>query len=175
LDTEVSDLFSEELPAPKARGPLPRNPVSGEAERERPEWFEELQQQIMDRASMYGTEAEDPASPHFQTATAAALWLERVQNEVKMWADFSLAQVGPFLPRRRTEGWKAVADVDVWGPWFDAIAPLVVFDAAIRDGERRIQAMSDTPDQLAARRLEQTTTAAEQSRKRLEESRVVNG
>lgn len=166
----------EELAAhPKGDPPLPFSAQSSEAERGSPEWFEALRQQILDRASMYGDEAEDETSPHFQNATAASLWLERVQDELAMWTNFSLAQVGPFLPQRRTEGWKAIGDVDVWGPWVDAIGPLVVFDAAVRDGTRRLEAMNDKPDEIATRRLAKTALVAEQSRKRFEGLRAVNG
>jgi excisionase family DNA binding protein len=163
----------EELASrPKGDAPLPSSSQSGEAERGRPEWFEALREQIMARAEKYGDEAADEASPHFRNATAASLWLERVQDELAMWSDFSLGQVAPFLPRRRFSGWKAIGDVGVWGPWLDAIGPLVCFDAAVRDGERRLAAMNDTPDEIATRRLEKTTALAEQSRKRFEELRA---
>jgi transcriptional regulator with XRE-family HTH domain len=156
MGVEVADFF------PKSEPSLFDN---GE-QRRRPEGIQALQDQIMARASMYGDEAEDESSPHFQNATAAALWLERVQNEMAMWTDFSLKQVGPFLPRRRFSGWKAIGDVATWGSWFDA---------AVRDGERRIASMRDKPDDLAARRLEKAKTAGQEARERLEELRIVNG
>ncbi len=163
MGTEVADFFPKVGPSLLDAG-----------EQRRPEWFEALQGQIMDRAVMYGEEAEDENSPHFKNATVATLWLERVADELAMWADFSLTQVGPFLPRRRFSGWKAIGDVGVWGPWFDAIGPLVIFDAAVRDGERRIKAMNDKPDEIATRRLEKAAAAAGESRKRFEELLAVN-
>ncbi len=172
---ELRKVSAEELTArPKGDTPLPSSSQSGEAERGRPEWFEALREQILDRASMYGDEAEDPASPHFQNATAATLWLERVRNELAMWSDFSLVQVAPFLPRRRFSGWKAIGDVGVWGPWLDAIGPLVCFDAAVRDGERRLAAMNDTPDEIAALRLAKADAAVDEARARLEDLRTAH-
>jgi transcriptional regulator with XRE-family HTH domain len=172
---ELRKVSAEELASrPKGGTPLPSSSQSGEAERGRPEWFEALREQIMARAEKYGDEAADEASPHFQNATAASLWLERVQDELAMWSDFSLGQVAPFLPRRRFSGWKAIGDVGVWGPWLDAIGPLVCFDAASRDGERRLAAMSDVPDEIALKRLEKATTAADEARARLEDLRSAN-
>lgn len=172
LDMTVEQLVEEPALAGKAEAPEvgPSN-----AEQRLPHWLEALQEQIMSRADKHGDEVEDENSPHFASANAATLWLAQVEDELAMWQDFSLKQTVPFLPERRTEGWRAILDVDVWGPWFEAISPLIIFDAVIRDAKRRIEGMQDKPDELAVRRLEKATTAADESRARVEELRRAAG
>jgi len=161
LEVEVGDFF------PKAEAPLPFSPDEGDAQRRFAKVDELAAEYLVGRAEKHDAEVTDPNSPHFANATAAALWLAGVEDERAAWLDWL------------RDLWEITApsgDLDagirqVVVRWLEAMATLAAFDLVETRAEERIKAMSDTPDELAARRLEAATAAAKASRKRLEDQR----
>jgi len=173
LDVDISDFFEpEEMDAhPKARGPLPRNPVSGEAERRLNQVPETLGSYIFGRVERHEAELESIDSPHFRTATSAALWLAGVEEEAAAWTEWALAEAAKIMPAPRTGS----AVLDLADAFFDAMEVmgfLIAFDGLKRMAEARLDAMHDAPDELASLRLQKADAAVDKARERLEELRA---
>ena len=147
LEVDVADLF------PKGQAPLP----DFEDERRFAEAFELLERRLERRTR----QVEDPEDPHFRDATAAANWLADVEeeaDEILQWlAAHSEALVGT---------WDDLAEVTAIG---------LTADNPAWHGRRRLSEMNARPDELAARRLEKATAAAEESRERLRELARASG
>jgi len=99
------------------------------------------------------------------------LWLAGVEEEAAAWSDWALKEAINIMPTPRSEGSIVLHFIDAVGNAFEIMGFILSFDGIKRRAEKRIQAMSDLPDELAARRLEKATAAAEESRERLEEWR----
>jgi transcriptional regulator with XRE-family HTH domain len=123
---------------------------------------------IEHRVKAYEEELEDSNSPHFRTATAAALWAETLQREANMLAGLGLEEVRPYFKNTRhrsseERGWAAV----------EALKHIARRRSAFKDllmrADERIAAMHDSPDVLAQKRLEQAQKEAEESKRQFEE------
>ncbi len=147
--------------------PERRNPEPSDAQRRLAKVDELAAEYLVGRAEKHDVEVTDPNSPHFANATAAALWLAGVEDERTAWLDWLRDLWEITMPSGDLgAGMKQVVD-----RWFAALGTLAAFDLVETRAEERIRAMNDTPDELAARRLEVATTAAEASMKRLEDRR----
>ena len=171
---ELRKVSPEELTArPKVQAslwpeeePERRNPEPSEAELETVNKL--AAEYLVGRAEKHDAEVADPNSPHFANATAAALWLAGVEDERAAWLDWWAELQEVTTPAREDFGAAVATTAE---QWLLALGAVLAFDLLTNRTEERIKAMNDTPDQLAARRLEVATAAAEASRKRLEDQR----
>lgn len=128
-----------------------------------------LRAYMLKRAEEYDREMRDPKSLHFRTATAATLWLADLYREMRDWCVWVYVNrselLPPFEEGTNPEFWRAAL--------YAYLSPLMAFQTIRKQAERRIAEMADTPDELAARRLEATRETAEQARRRLESARDV--
>jgi transcriptional regulator with XRE-family HTH domain len=164
LGVEVRDLF------PLGQAPLPDPPGTSEAEERLAKVPEVLGDYIMSRMEDYEAELEAPDSPHFRTATSATLWLADLEKEVAAWTDWIVNEAVKIMPLPRSEAMVA-ALIDVFGNAFQVVGFMLSFYGLKEEAEKRIKAMNDLPDDLAARRLEKAAAEAEASMERLEEFR----
>jgi len=123
---------------------------------------------IEHRVKVYEEELEDPHSPHFRTATAAALWAETLQREANMLARLGLEEVRPYLKdisRMSIEerGWAAVVALKHIGKRRSAFKDLLM------RADERIMAMRDQPDAVAQKRLEKAQQGAEENQRQIKE------
>ncbi len=167
LGIGLADLLEDD--SPKVEPPLPFSSAPSEAQQRLAKVPEKLGEYITTRAKTHAAELEDENSPHFRNATAAALWLAGVEREIDAWCSWVAKTVPGIMPTRD------VGDLDKFvGAVRDAFAVVgarLTFADVRREARRRIEAMNDAPDALAARRLEVATAAAEASRKQLEDQR----
>lgn len=148
-----------------------RPPASGEAEQRLANVPGALGDYIIARAEAHQQELENPESPHFRTATAAALWLSGVNEEARMWSEWVQEHTATLAPP--TEGF---FDPETWGYAFELTFSLLPFYGVADEAEERIARMNDAPDELARKRLEKATEEARPGRERAEElQRVANG
>lgn len=105
-------------------------------------------------------EVNDPTSPHFRNATVAALWVARTRDDAN---DF-IGWLADWLQehREKIESWDDLEEI------LRLFLASLSLDNPADFGERRLQEMSDSPDEVAARRLQRATAEAEESRERLE-------
>jgi transcriptional regulator with XRE-family HTH domain len=120
------------------------------------------------RVKAYEEELEDPHSPHFRTATAAALWAETLQREANMLARLGLEEVRPYLKnisRMSIEerGWAAVVTLKHIGRRRSA------FENLLMRANELIAAMHDQPDVVAQKRLEKAQQRAEENQRQINE------
>ena len=148
--------------------PERRNPEPSDAQRRFAKVDELAAEYLVGRAEKHDAEVADPNSPHFANATAAALWLAGVEDERAAWLDWWAELQEVTTPAREDFGAAVATTAE---QWLLALGAVLAFDLLTNRTEERIKAMNDTPDQLAARRLEVATAAAEASRKRLEDQR----
>jgi transcriptional regulator with XRE-family HTH domain len=159
LGVEVADFF------PKARSSSPE-PSLFNGDDEQPSVVVDGIVGLLERwHARRLKEVNDPASLHFRDPTSAALWVADAREEAN---DFCL-----FLSEWGQE------NLDAFRSVWDAVhlfgAGLVLDNPAIA-GEMRLGEMADKPDELAARRMERATAAAEESARRLDELReAANG
>jgi transcriptional regulator with XRE-family HTH domain len=155
LRAEVADLF------PKAQAPLP-NLFDGQRRSVPTDAVFGLLERWHARRM---AEVDDPSSPHFRDASAAALWIADARNEAQDFCE-ALAEVIASLPKT-PEGLNETLRLFGFGLALDSPAEL---------GEMRLQEMADKPDDLAARRLKRATAEAQASMKRLQElGKAANG
>ena len=162
LGVEVSALFPK-----KAQAPLPEFDQDQEQRRSVPE---ALSSYLRRRAKSLEAELTDENSPHFETATAATVWVAGVQLEAKDWADWVAAEASVLIPFGG-----GLWDPDTWRDAFEVTGHLLTFHAITRKAERRIAAMTDQPDDLAQKRLEKNRREAQESERRLQELRAASG
>jgi transcriptional regulator with XRE-family HTH domain len=155
LSCEVSDLF------PKTEEPLP---FSEEVEQRLSGVPEALSKYILERAETHEREIEDPESPHFRTATTAALWLTAVSEEARQWSDWAFGHLNTLMPPKT-----GPLDPQNWAYTFSIVGALVAFDGVVDDAEKRIAQMNDKPDELARKRLEKATAEAQEGMRRVED------
>ena len=155
LGVEVADLF------PKAAEPLP---FSSEVEQRLSAVPDALQEYILGRVDKHEREIKDPQSPHFRTATAAALWLAEVNEEIRMWSDWLIEHMPVLQPPI-----KSLMDRDAWTYVFHVGGLVLTFYALSGAAEERMAAMDSTPDELARKRLEKAATGARESVQRVQE------
>jgi transcriptional regulator with XRE-family HTH domain len=158
--------------APKANAPPSSEPSFGDvlAEERRADILDALQAYTTRRARAHNAELQDRNSPHFKNATAATLWVEFVRKEGTMWSNWALEHASALMPRNG-----GLFDVSAWRSALKVLGTLADFHQIARNAERRIQAMSDQPDELAQRRAEETRSEAEESEQRLRELQSANG
>jgi|SRR5829696_2741190 transcriptional regulator with XRE-family HTH domain len=154
LGVEVADFF------PKAEAPLP---FTEQVEQRFSAVPEALSKYILERAETHEREIEDPESPHFRTATAAALWLTAVNEEARQWSDWALGHLTTLMPP--TAG---PLDPQNWAYTFYILGGLVALDGVVDEAEKRIARMNDKPDELARKRLEKATAEAQEGLRRVE-------
>jgi len=147
--------------------PERRNPEPSDAPRRLAKVDELAAEYLVGRAEKHDEEVTDPNSPHFANATAAALWLAGVEDERTAWLDWLRDLWEITMP----SGDLGASMKQVVDRWLAGLGTLAAFDLVETRAEERIRAMNDTPDELAARRLEVSTAAREASMKRLEEHR----
>jgi len=169
LGVEVGDFF------PKVQAslwleeePERRNPEPSDAQRRLAKVDELAAEYLVGRAEKHDEEVTDPNSPHFANATAAALWLAGVEDELAAWLDWREELQGVTMPVGEDFGATAGAIVE---RFLVALGAVLAFDQLTNRAEERIKAMNDTPDELAARRLEDSAAAVEERKKRLEDPR----
>ena len=155
LGVEVADLF------PKVAEPLP---FSSEVEQRLSAVPDALQDYILSRVDKHEREIKDPQSLHFRTATAAALWLAEVNEEVRMWSDWVIEHMLVLQPPA-----KSLMDPDAWTYPFHVAGLVLTFYALSDAAEGRMAAMDSTPDELARKRLEKATAEARESVQRVQE------
>lgn len=66
-------------------------------------------------------------------------------------------------------------DVQLWQNTFKVTGYVLAFHLLADRAERRVKKMADKPDELAQKRLDKATTAAEESQKRLDALMAANG
>lgn len=160
FDLEVADLF------PKAEEPLPF-----EEERQRLSNVPDaLEAYMRARGEKHEQEVEDPESLHFRTATAGALWIAEVREEATQWGEWVAEWAQKIMPP--TQGF---FDVQLWQNTFKVTGYVLAFHLLADRAERRVKKMADKPDELAQKRLDKATTAAEESQKRLDALMAANG
>jgi transcriptional regulator with XRE-family HTH domain len=179
LGVKVTDLLAEESTLPKVSAPPSftveeerRSELSRGGVPDRPEPLEDLLHSIPEalggyinkRAEKHEREADDPQSPHFRTATTAALWLSEVNEEARQWSDWVIDRADALVPPT-LGSW----DPRTWQYIFQLLGALIVFDGAAMTAQERIAQMRDKPDELASKRLEKATAEAKESRRRVEE------
>ena len=123
---------------------------------------------IEHRVKAYEEELEDPHSPHFRTATAAALWAETLQREANMLARLGLEEVRPYLKNIsrmsiEEQGWAAVVALKHIGRRRSAFKDLLM------RADERIVAMRDQPDAVAQKRLEKAQQGAKENQRQIKE------
>jgi transcriptional regulator with XRE-family HTH domain len=155
LRCEVSDLF------PKAEEPLP---FSEEVDQPLSAVPKALSTYILERAETHEREIEDLESPHFRTATTAALWLTAVNEEARQWSDWAFGHLTILMPP--TAG---PFDPQNWAYTFSILGGLAAFDGVVDEAEKRIAQMNDKPDELARKRLEKATADAQEGMRRVED------
>jgi transcriptional regulator with XRE-family HTH domain len=153
LGVKVTDLLAEESTLPKVSLEDLLHSIP-----------EALGGYINKRAEKHEREADDPQSPHFRTATTAALWLSEVNEEARQWSDWVIDRADALVPPT-LGGW----DPRTWQYIFQLLGALIVFDGAAMTAQERIAQMRDKPDELASKRLEKATAEAKESRRRVEE------
>ncbi len=160
LKVEVADLF------PKAEEPLPFE----EERRRLSNVPDALEAYMKARGEKHEQEMQEPGSLHFKTATAGALWVASVREEATMWSDW-VAEWGPkIMPP--TEG---IFDMRYWADTLQIMGYVLAFHLLADKAERRIKRMADKPDELAQKRLDKATIAAEASQKRLDALMAASG
>ena len=147
--------------------PERRNPEPSDAPRRLAKVDELAAEYLVGRAEKHDEEVTDPNSPHFANATAAALWLAGVEDERTAWLDWLRDLWEITMP----SGDLGASMKQVVDRWLAGLGTLAAFDLVETRAEERIRAMNDTPDELAARRLEVAHAAREASMKRLEDQR----
>jgi transcriptional regulator with XRE-family HTH domain len=170
LGITVSRLLEDDSP----KGLEPPLPFSSEAERRLTQAPEVLGAYILGRMERHEADLYADDSPHFRTATSATLWLAGVEEEASFWTDWAMEQAVKIMPVPRT-GSPILDDVYALVDGLVVMGFMFSFPDLKNRAEERIKAMSDTPDEIATRRLEKTTALAEQSRGRFEEMRANNG
>jgi transcriptional regulator with XRE-family HTH domain len=150
LGVEVRDLF------PLGQAPLP------DLEDERPSVAVDGMVGLLER--WHGrrlAEAHDPESPHFRDANSAALWVSGAREEANEFCLF-LSDWGQEHPEAFGSVWDALR---LFGAG-------LFLDNPAEAGERRLREMADTPNELAARRMECATAEAQVNTERLQELRA---
>ncbi len=155
LGVEVADLF------PKAEEPLP---FAKEVEQRLSAVPEALSKYILERAETHERELENPESPHFRTATTAALWLTQVNEEARQWSDWAFNHLTILMPP--TTG---PLDPQNWAYTFSILGALVAFDGVVDEAAQRIAQMNDKPDELSRKRLEKAIAEAQAGMRRVED------
>jgi transcriptional regulator with XRE-family HTH domain len=124
-----------------------------------------LREYMMRRAEGHDREVRDLQSPHFRNATAATLWTDNLYNEMRDWAGWLYVNRAELIPplEEGAEFWRAAIDA--------YLIPVYAVERIRRQAEKRIAAMSDAPDELAARRMEASRAEAEEARRCLEAER----
>jgi transcriptional regulator with XRE-family HTH domain len=157
---EVADLF------PKAEEPLPFE----EERRRLSNVPDALEAYMKARGEKHEQEMQDPGSLHFKTATAGALWVASVREEATMWSDWVAEWGLKIMPP--TEG---IFDMRYWADTLQVMGYVLAFHLLADKAERRIKRMADKPDELAQKRLDKATIAAEASQKRLDVLMAASG
>ncbi len=160
LGIEVADLF------PKAEEPLPFE----EERRRLSNVPNALEAYMKARGEKHEQEMQDPGSLHFKTATAGALWVASVREEATMWSDWVAEWGLKIMPP--TEG---IFDMRYWADTLQVMGYVLAFHLLADKAERRIKRMADKPDELAQKRLDKATIAAEASQKRLDVLMAASG
>jgi transcriptional regulator with XRE-family HTH domain len=169
LSIPVDELLGEDLSRPKGEAPpLQRTLFNGLGEERRGDVTEALGNYILARAEKREREIEDPQSPYFRTATAAALWLSELNDEARMWSDWLMENASILAPPPANE-------LEAWRNAFELTGALLVFYGLAEQAEQRIAQLNDVPDELARKRLANTTTAAQVGRRRIDQLRAANG
>jgi hypothetical protein len=157
LGVTVPELFERNDPL-KAEPPLPFNDVVEERGSDVSEAFDTY---VRIRAVAHEREVQDPASPHFRDATAAALWVAMLDEERKALVGFILDEAQQLMRDLPVKERSLLAMRLLW--------PIGQLADVARQAEERLDAMSDQPDELAARKREKAHVAAEESERRLAE------
>jgi transcriptional regulator with XRE-family HTH domain len=124
------------------------------------------------RSKIYEDELKDPNSPHFRSATAAALWAEALHQEAGMLLKLAIEEAKPFfgsLESPEEKGWAVVNFLK------DLSRQNSVFEEIRQEADKRIAAMSDQPDVLSQKRYENARMQAEQSKQHFGELREAAG
>ena len=147
--------------------PVPLGKASSESsDEQRRKMLEAIGRYAERRASDFEQELNDPNSAHFIDATRATLWIAMVQSEAKTWADWAIEKAPTLLSNSNGE---EDALGDTIRDTFRILGHLLTLNAITRKAEKRIESMTDAPDELAVRRLEKDRQAAQESRQHLQE------
>ena len=121
----------------------------------------------------YKGDLDDPKSPHFQTATTAALWGEMLHRESKMLMELfyghSWAIIGALAGSAEQTRWAVLMLVRSAG------MHLARFNKMRQLADERIAGMRGVPDELPQKRLEKARHEAEESAHCLEELQKTAG
>jgi len=167
LGVSVGELLEEE---PVLSGPKAKAPEAGQVPVAAKVLSDALTSYTASRIQAYEGDLQDPNSPHFKTATTAALWSEMLHRESKMLAELVIVEsrnVFGALDTPAEKAWAALTLARTAGK------TLVAFKETRQLADQRIAAMRDLPDELAQKRLEKSRHEAEESAHRLEELRRV--
>jgi transcriptional regulator with XRE-family HTH domain len=154
LNVAVPELFGRNDPL-KAEPPLPFDDVVEERGRGLSEAFDAY---IRSRAAAHKREVQDPDSPHFRDATAAALWLAMLDEERTALVDAILDEARPLMRRLSAEERGLLAMQLLW--------PVGRLAGVALQAEERLDGMSDQPDEVADRRREKARVAVKKSERR---------
>jgi transcriptional regulator with XRE-family HTH domain len=120
---------------------------------------------IEHRVKLYEEELDNPKSPHFRDANAAALWAESLHQEAGMLTRLVIQQASPLFKTLSAEekGWAGLK----------LLEQLVAFSsmfASIRErADERVEAAAGRPTELHQRRLKKAQRIAQESEHRLME------
>jgi excisionase family DNA binding protein len=145
-------------PKDQARPPLEEHQLSGVPGA--------LENYMRRRAKEHDKEVRDSESPFFRNATTAALWVESVSKEIRMWVEWVLDHAESLQPP--AEG---LLDMHAWDNAFKLIGHRLSFNRVTSRAEKRIAAMTEKPDELALKRMEHAQAEAQESFRRLDELR----
>lgn len=165
LGVSVGELVEEPVLAGKAEAPDAGHPQVAVAV-----VSDALASYAASRIRAYEEDLQDPDSPHFKTATTAALWGEMLHRESGMLIESMMAQSGPVIRALGSSYEKAWAGLTLART---AGKTLASFNKTRQLADQRIAAMRDVPDELAQKRLEKARREAEESAHRFEELRRV--
>ena len=162
LGVEVADLI-ENSAAPKAQTPLSLDDEQRRSVLSAVGWYWRR------RAETHAQELDDANSPHFRDAKRATNWVEMVQIEARDYANWGIENAPALMPQGR------LSDPGLWRDAFSLMGHLMTFHEIARRAERRIEAMSEQPDELERRRLEKARQEVEESESRLGELWAASG
>lgn len=152
---EIADLFL------KAEAPLPFE----DAARRLDAVPDALSKYMKGRAEYYGRELTDPDSAWFANATIASLWMEQVSHEAGMWRAWVEENASVLQPP--TDG---LSDMRGWRNALKLVGhAALTFQAINRRAKRRIEAMTEGPDDLARKRLEKAEADIQENVQRMYE------
>lgn len=169
LGVGVEDLLG------KAQAPLPlefsAEEAAAAAAAGRSDAIPELLSDLMGRyAEDFERELLDPGSKRFRTVDAALDWVDDVNRHADIYLDFVRDRLQDLQPP--TDG---LFDVRLWRNTFKLVGhAMLTFREITRRARKRIEAMAEAPDELAARRsaqerLAEAEAAADERQRRVRE------